>query len=321
MNITIQLSTTTITRTIPDSWNDCSPQQAMTLLHLLQLDGPTLMAKRLSVLSHLLQLSDAELREWQLAHAAEHGKDWKEVFFGEIQSLLDGIPWLLEPTTATPPPSEGEGGGRYQLAPTLTKCPFPAINVNVAPSFRRPAAHRSPAHRLTLYCAADELANVSGEELAYLFDSYEKYAADPTAANCDRLIAILYRKSKLETPEQLEANWYGDRRQPFHEHNVEARANQIAKAVPPMAKNLILFWFLSCRMKMIADWPVVFKAADQVKREGPDFKWWGVYMAILDDPTKIDDFARKPYTDLFTTISWYDAKAKEEEMKRAMAAV
>ena len=63
------------------------------------------------------------------------------------------------------------------------------------------------------------------------------------------------------------------------------------------------------------------EAADAVKRDGPDFKWWGVYMAILEDPTKIDDFAKKPFTDLFTTIAWYDTKAKEEEMRRAMASV
>jgi len=318
MEITINLPTTTITRTIPDAWNDCTAEQAMTLLQLLQMDGPNLMAKRLSALAYLLQLTDAEYREWQLAYAAEHGKDWEPIFFSEIQALLDSIPWLLERTNPDAP--EGETP-TYQLNSTLTKCPFPAITVPALPSFQRRSQTRKHSTTQTLYCAADELANITGEELAHLFDAYEQYAAEPTAANCDRLLAILYRKSKLETPEQVEANWYGDRRQPFHEHNVEVRANQIAAAVPPMAKNVMLFWFLSCRMKIIKDWDVVFKAADAVKRDGPDFKWWGVYMAILEDPTKIDDFAKKPYTDLFTTIAWYDAKAKEEELRRAMASV
>lgn len=312
MEITINLPTQTLTRTIPDAWNDCTPEQAMTLLQLLQLDGPDLMAKRLSALAYLLQLTDAEQREWQLAHAAEHGKGWEAVFFSEIQTLLDAIPWLLERTN----PDAGEDETpSYQLSPGLTKCPFPAINVKLVPSRKGTRLVRP------LYAPADELANLTGEELAHLFDAYERYAADPTANNCDRLIAMMYRKSKVETPEQIEESWYGDRRQPYNEHSVAVRAEQIGASVPPMAKNLILFWFLSCRMKIISDWGVVFKAADAVKRDGPDFKWWGVYMAILEDPTKIDDFAKKPYTDLFTTIAWYDAKAKEEELRRAMASV
>src|SRR3990167_925632 len=107
MTITIQLPTATLDREIPGSWNECTTEQAMTLLHILQLDGPTLQQKRLSAVAYLLQLTNAEMREWELANAAEHGKDWRVVFFFEIEEIMNGIGWLLQKT-------EGDGGS-YQL--------------------------------------------------------------------------------------------------------------------------------------------------------------------------------------------------------------
>lgn len=312
MTITIQLPTYPIEREIPDSWNDCTPQLAMTLLQILQLDGPNLTAKRISAMQALLQVREEEWKAWELAHILDAGdvEQGRLQLASDIDALLEAIPWLLRKTD----------DGNYELNATLTKCPFPGINVAQTPSLTR---HKRGSHSplVPLYAPADGLANLTGEELAHAFTAYEAYTADPTDQNCNRLLAILWRKSKVQTPDQVEANWYGDRRQPFHEHNVEARANQIGDAVPPMAKNLMLFWFLSCRMAIIEQWPVVFKKADAVREEKPDFGWWGVYMAIIDDPLRIDDFARKPYSDLFTTIAWYESKAAEAELQQALASV
>lgn len=320
MNITIQLPAHNIERTIPDSWNDCTPQQAMTLLQLLQLDGPNLMAKRLSALAYLLQLTDAEQREWQLSLAIEHKQDWNLVFAEQIESLLESIPWLLEKTT----PLEGEGGDdaqpTYQLSPTLTKNPLPELVLKAAPSFAKYRSQRIKAPTtVTLYPPADELANITGEELAHLFTQYEAYTADPTAANCDKLIAMLYRKSKLETPEQLEYEWYGDRRQPFNEHNLEARAKLIGPQLHPMAKNLILFWFLSCRLAIIQRWPVVFKERPkETNPDTPDFGYWGVFRAITGDPLRVDELAKKPHQDFLTELAWLENERIRMEIEREM---
>lgn len=314
MDIQIQLPTTTITRTIPDSWNDCTPEQAMTLLQLLQLDGPNLMQKRLSALAFLLQLTDAEQREWQLSLAADHGKKWNLVFAEQLENLMASIPWLLEQL----PTDDPDAQPIYQLAPTLTKCPLPELILDALPSFNN-RRRRSANSMVKLYPPADGLANITGEELAHLFTQYERYTADPSAANCDKLIAMLYRKSKVETEEQLEFNWYGDRRQPFNEHNIEARAQLLSGQLHPMAKNLILFWFLSCRMAIITKWPVVFKERPhQEDANAPDFGYWGVFRAITGDPLKVDELAKKPHQDFLTELAWLENERMRMEMEREM---
>lgn len=319
MEITIKLPSSEITRTVPDSWNDCPLEIAMVLLEILQLDGPNITQKRISALQALLQIRMEEWVEWEMLYVRAHGlADGRLMFAADIEALLEHIPWLLDKAPTGEQDEFGQPRYQYSLSASLTKCPFPAITVAATPSFPH-----SKGKTVVLHAPADELSNISGEELAHAFTAYERYAADPSERNCNLLLAMLWRKSKVETEDQLENNWYGDRRQPFNPHNVEVRANQIQASVHKMAKNLMLFWFLSCRMKMIKDWPVIFKAADEVRRDpnAPDFSWWGVYMSLLDDPLRVDEFAKKPYTDLFTTIAWYDAKAKEEEMRRAMASV
>jgi hypothetical protein len=100
MTITIHLPSTSINRTIPDSWNDCDPSLAAAIITILQLDGPNVQAKRISAMQALLQIREEEWREWELAHIAEAG----DVELGrlrlaeDIDNIIQAIPWILKQT-------------------------------------------------------------------------------------------------------------------------------------------------------------------------------------------------------------------------------
>jgi hypothetical protein len=312
MEITIQLPSHTIARTIPGSWNECTTEQAMTLLHLLQLDGPSLMAKRLSVLAYLLGLTDRERRAWELSVAAENGEGWELVFQGQLEALMEHTAWLLERLPGDGP----DAPPTYQLSPTLTRCPFPQLVLDALPSFR--AGQKEL--KAVLYAPADGLANITGEEMAYLFDQYERYTREPVPASADRLIAMLYRKGKTETEELLEENWHGDRRQPFNEHSLDARASLLGGQLDPMARNLLLFWFLSCRLAIIhSDTGRVVFGERQEGRSGADFGWWGTFRAITGDVLKVEELARRPYQDTLAELAYLEDERARMEMEREMA--
>ena len=320
MTITIQTATESRTIHIPQSWNELSPTDAMTVLHLFQLDGPSLQAKKLSILAHLLGLTEGERRAWEKARKEEHGEGWRTVHAAELQQMLMTIDWLLEPV----PGRKDNETGQYQLSPALTKCPFPHIDVPVSESaflHRRKAAQQSgteAGQTVRLYPPADGLKNLTGEELAHTFDTYEAYTQKPSRKNADKLIAMLFRPSKTETPELVAENYYGDRRTPLNLHTVEIRSRQLKSVLHPMARNLLLFWFLSCRMAIVRRWPVIFRSADDHQKEKDEFGWWGVYRAITGDVLKVDDLASKPYTDLFVELVYLESERKKREMEAAL---
>lgn len=319
MTITLTFNENSRTLQMPTSWNDLieedpegnrNPKQAMTLLSILQGPG-SLTDKRISIIVHLLALTPAEINEWQLDRAVEYGKEWQSVFFEEIDALLSATGFLLE----LQPGEDGNNGTqserRFQLKPVLTKCPFPALR-------GMPSQFKGSSKTYDLYAPADNLENITAYELALLFDLYEQYTQTKDAALVDRLIATLYRKNKVETEEQLEENWYGDRRQPFNEHSVGIRQAQIAK-LPGMVKNIIFFWFLSCRMSIVERYPGIFREADGQERSGPDYGWWGVFRQVGGSVLDAERIAHLNHAELLTELSFLDAQRLKAEMDRALA--
>jgi len=306
MNIELHLPTRTITATIPKTWTDCvvqaengtrNPALAITLLETLQLTGAGLLEKRIAILRHLLGLTEKDIREWQLSLSEEHGKEWQPIFFEQIQTLLSSTDFLLEETPDSPLSTL-----HYQLSATLTRSPFPVLPL-------------SPE----LYAPADDLANITGWELALLFDLYTQYAETKDEALVDQLIATMYRKSKEATPENLDQNWYGDRRQPFNEHTVAVRQHQVA-TIPAPAKNIILFWFLSCRMAIITRFSDIFQSSrpDEIPG-GKDFGWWAIFRQLSGNLKDTEAFAHMNHLDLLTELDFLKDERRREEMRAAMA--
>lgn len=316
MQIQLNFSGNTRSLEIPATWNDLitednhgnrQPAKAIALLELLQGPGD-LTQKRISAMTWLLELTPQEIQDWKIDRAIEHGADWQTVFFSEIDALLESTSFLLEAL----PEEEAEDNfqKRYQLNTSLTKCPIPVLR-GMPGNFSK---------TYDLYAPADELENVSALELALLFDLYETYTRTREVKYVDQLIATLYRKSKAETEEQLEENWHGDRRQPYNEATVGSRQQQIAK-LPPMVKNIIFFWFLSCRLHIIAQFPAIFKEADGRERQGADYGWWGIFRQVSGNLINTEAIAKLNFRDVLTELDFLETERLKKEMQRNFSEV
>jgi hypothetical protein len=90
------------------------------------------------------------------------------------------------------------------------------------------------------------------------------------------------------------------------------------KMLPELTKQLLLFWFASCRQKIIGDYPNLFTPPEdepQGERVGNDYGWGGIIMALADNVTQIDQIAEKPFHNVFTYLSFLDDRRKTEEMR------
>ena len=86
---------------------------------------------------------------------------------------------------------------------------------------------------------------------------YRKNQADKFL---NRLVAILYRPGRL-----LGASATGDRRQAYHQHEVEQRTLQ-AEQLPVDTRHAILLYYEGCRRQLIARHPEVFQVAEEAEQ-------------------------------------------------------
>lgn len=279
MTITINIGDKTRSILMPSRWNDLvledekgnrNPAPAMTLLSILQ-GQAGLTAKRIAIVKFLLQLSPQDIKDWQTDRAFHFQDHWQTVFFAEIQELLHATEFLLQPIEEDLK-NDIQKTMRFQLNPTLTKCPFPTLT-------GIPSEFKSSRRTYTLHAPDDDLSNLTAEEVAFCFDIFEAYTKTKKTAYVDEIIAILYRPGKPATPHNIEQAFFGDIRQPYNPATVPLRQAQIAK-MPLGVKNIIFFWFLSCRLAIVERYKAIFKEASGQEKQGGDYGWLGVFRNI-----------------------------------------
>lgn len=292
MIITLNIGNTHRSITPPQSWNELSTEQAMCILGIIQLGQGSLMDKRIKILHHLLGLRPEEIKAWQTTRNEEHGADGPLIFHAELQALLPITDFLFEKLD----------DDKFTLSPKLTKCPFPTLQLTA-----------NSSQLIALHSPADALANITGEELAHLFDEYEAYSKTQALEHLHRLVAILYRPSKPTTQANTEEAYHGDRRRPLNRATLTQRA-QLVATLPVMVKNLILFWFLSCRMTCFVEkYSNVFKYRESEERQGNDYGWWGTFRAIAGSLKDIDAVAGLDAHSVLAELSYLEDRQRAEK--------
>lgn len=106
----------------------------------------------------------------------------------------------------------------------------------------------------------DALAGVSFGEFMFADTYFCQYALRQAPEALDHFLAALYRPARKGVgPGQ--ADWNGDARQAFNEHNV-AHYAQLLRHVADVDKLSVLLWYRGCRAQLQADFPDVFDQAD-----------------------------------------------------------
>ena len=290
---------------LPESWNDLELNQQIGCYAILMSDSREMMEtqemlpyKRVGLVKYLLGLSDEFMTQWEKDCIAVNGeKDGTLVFLSELSEILKCTDFLLDKLE----------DGEYQIKLGLTKCPWPKLeHIN---------KEKGRLKKKAFYAPADGLDNLSIYELGTTFTLFEDFIKDKNIDKAEELIATIYRPSKPPTKYNKQSAYQGDRRQPLldHEGMVKKRIKKIHLLTSPV-KQLILFWFASCRQQIIDNYPNIFESP-KGEKSGNDYGWGGVLMALAEGIKDLDKVAKQPYINALTYLSWREDQRIEAEME------
>jgi len=83
----------------------------------------------------------------------------------------------------------------------------------------------------------------------------------------DQFLTVLYRPARRDASPD-DADWNGDVRQAFNEHQLEARTPRV-KHVAALEKLAVLAWYRGCRQQLAQEFPAVFVAAEEDAATAP----------------------------------------------------
>jgi hypothetical protein len=290
----------------PKTWNEAPLHQALSAYSMIcredHLEGFSEAeigrAQLMAVTAALFRVDRAFFRQWEKTCITEHGdEDGPQIFLSELQAVTEAATAFMFEKVAI---NDDElGGMAYRMRYELTRCPFPTIEI---------------IKRLKWYGPTDGLDNLTIYELATAFTHFENYAKTDDIRHAHRLLATIFRPGKIVTPHNRASGFEGDRRLPLlkHESTIEGRVPIIAKIALPV-RQLLIFWFASCRAQLIASYPNVFQAGDGENKYG----WAGVLMSLAGDLPNLDNVAAQKASTALVYLSWLDDQRKLEELRRA----
>lgn len=300
------------TITVPSSWNELTLSQALNCHQIIMADtrklfsaGERLDFIRIECTKAILGIDAAFLRAWENDCIAAYEDAGRAIYLQGLHELSQVVNFLfnrIEPEKPADPVT-------YQIALGLTRCPWPRIDYTA----------RKGSKKKHYYAPADALDNATIYELGMAFMAFEKYMADSHPDDLHELLAILYRPPKPHTKENTRSDYQGDRRLPLlhHEATIRKRKDKLGK-LNDQVKQLILFWFASCRQSIISQYPNIFKDPQaRGEKIGNDYAWGGVLLQLADGIVHLDEVAMQPYQNALTYMSMLEDQRKMAEMKAA----
>lgn len=307
-----KLTINQVVHEIPSIWNEMNLGQQLRAYATLMTDFQNLFdtfellpAKRILLLDIITNgFVNAEFFDSLKADCLEEYEDREAaqaVFTSSMEELLKLTDFFFEKIET--PEEEPE---KYQIALTLTKCPWPF--------FEQKKNKKQKLKKLKYYGPADKLANISIYELGVTFTFFEKFMKDQNEADALQLLAILYREAKPATKYNKQRKYEGDRRQPYlgFEATVEGRKKYLHR-LPIQVKQLLVFWFASCRDQIVKNNPGVFQSGG--KKQGRNFGWAGVLLNLSEGLVNLDRVSAQPYQNAFTHLSMLEEQRKRFEKK------
>lgn len=320
---------------IPQAWNDMSLKQIIAayqvIMHpfsALLPDGEEMIFKRIELMKILTGFTNDFLNRWKEDCLREDPDEGDLLFQAELEEVSRSVTDFM--FKKIEPEKEGDPV-RYQLNLGLTKCPWPVIEEYHG---RKPFFSGKTLKALwkrfffpkknqvsieNYYAPADGLENITIYEMGMAFMAFERFMLQQNEDFAHELIAILYRPPKPPTEENLWSDYQGDIRLPYlhHESTVKKRKERMAK-LPEPVKQLIVFWFASCRDLIISSFENVFTKPKQGSLGGNDYAWAGLILQLADGIVHVDQVAQQPWSTALTYISMLEDRRKEMEMKAAL---
>lgn len=306
MEVTINNKTTVV----PESWNDLTLKQQLIIYAVLMTDSKNLFepqellpAKRILIVQNLLSLDVEFMKQWAEDCRPDDGneEDGQLIFLSELNEVLRATDFLFELVKKE---KETEPD-RYQVKPGLTKCPYTWF------SFKR-----ANGSKRFWYSPDDGLENITIYEMGVTFTLFEKFMKTKDETIADKLLATIYRPQKPDTKENRQSAYDGDKRLPYlhHEGMVKKRIKRI-QLIPKPCKQLLIFWFASCRHKIISSYPNIFDGP-QGEQGGNQYGWGGVLLSLADGLVNLDAISRQKYSNALTYLSYLEDQRKLRMLRK-----
>ena len=113
------------------------------------------------------------------------------------------------------------------------------------------------------------------------------------------------------TRENKRVEYYGDIRMSVYrlEHLIDKRV-KIVQSLPVIVKQIILFWFASCRRAIIQAYPRVFQPQDEYAIAGEvvgnDYSYGDMLLALAGGIHHLDQVSERPYGDGLVYLSYLE---------------
>ncbi|MEL7123469.1 MAG: hypothetical protein AAFO07_28745 [Bacteroidota bacterium] len=297
---------------IPKTWNDLSLKQLIACYSVIMHPFTTLLPageemifKRIELTKIILELDDDFMLKWKADCLQADKEDGELIFEQELQEVakvITDFAFELLPKESDLDPDQ------YKIGLTLTNCPWPLIENTEADLYNQ-----------KYHAPADELENLTLYELGSALLTFERFVQEEDEDYADELIAILYRPPKQETVANLWSDYQGDKRLPYykHESTVKKRKEYIKK-LPQAVKQIILFWFASCREQIIKDYENIFVKEKGKKMGGNDYAYAGLILQLANGIANVDQVATSNFHNAFTYLSMLEDQRKQREIEEQM---
>lgn len=309
-NITIRVRGNSGTVQVPGSWNDLSYRDLLLLYStMFSAPGDALTAtsftnlKLIGMAAHLLKVDLDFLKKWEADCVRYDRANGQAVFYDELRQVVDAtMEGLMGKQT------DDDGNTTYSVKLNLSKNPYPSL------------AMQEGKKTKWLYGPSDGLGNLTVYELGMVFSYFEAYASTKKEEYAEKMLAVLYRPSRPETREDRERAWSGDRRQPLrgYEARIDERAAKM-KTLPMLTKQVLVFWFASCRQQIMDRYPKVFRGGDGKAKN--NYGWGGILMAVAENGAlgNLAEVSDNHYSNALTLLSIKadEAEAAEQRMRES----
>ena len=150
---------------------------------------------------------------------------------------------------------------------------------------------------------ADGLENISFYELCTTFTHFENFLETKEESHIDELLATLYRPHKPKTKENRRMGYQGDRRLPLLHHEAMVSKRKLHMAIlPKSTKQLLTFWFASCRQSIIENYDSLF--SPPIRNENHSYGWGAILLALAGSLQNVDAIAIQPFENVLTYLSF-----------------
>ena len=296
---------------VPQNWDDLTVEQQLTCYQIIMQDSlleftldEALPYKRLAIAKYLMGLEEDFLERWEKDCIETEGEG-KTIFLAELNTIVEAMTAFAFQEVARPTSDEStEIATTYELTMTLSRCPFPRLE--------------GPKKKTKLFAPKDELSNITLYELTMSFTAFEQYLETKDEHYLHRLLAILYRPGKKPSKALKASGYHGDRRLALlhHESTIDVRA-QLCAQLPRNVKQLIVFWFASCRHQIIKGYANIFQEPDSTENAGNDYGWATLLLELSGGLPNLKVVGNQLYSTGLTYLSYLEDKRKLQELEMA----